>query len=134
MDAMVPCEWVESTQLHPSHQRHSRKAQRGAAGLRGYAVALAASMEHIYQGRPGETFFCASDIVAGWWGTGFIVYGPLLAGMSTILYEGLPVRPDAAIWWSLVEVQGQRDVSLPHRHSGAEEASWIASSGMTYPA
>jgi propionyl-CoA synthetase len=68
----------------------------------GYAVALAASMEHIYQGKSGETFFSASDI--GWVvGHSYIVYGPLLAGMSTIIYEGLPIRPDAAIWWSLVE-------------------------------
>ena len=36
-------------------------------------------------------------------GHSYIVYGPLIAGMATILYEGLPIRPDAGIWWSLVE-------------------------------
>ena len=68
----------------------------------GYAVALAASMKHIYLGKPGETYFSTSDI--GWVvGHSYIVYGPLIAGMATIMYEGLPIRPDAAIWWSLVE-------------------------------
>jgi propionyl-CoA synthetase len=69
-------------------------------------VALAASMKHIFLGNAGETYFSTSDI--GWVvGHSYIVYGPLIAGMATILYEGLPTRgmdgPDAAIWWSLVE-------------------------------
>jgi propionyl-CoA synthetase len=68
----------------------------------GYAVALAASMKHIFQGKPGQTYFCTSDI--GWVvGHSYIVYGPLIAGMATIVYEGLPIRPDAGIWWQLVE-------------------------------
>ncbi len=36
-------------------------------------------------------------------GHSYIVYGPLIAGMATILYEGLPICPDAGIWWSIVE-------------------------------
>ena len=68
----------------------------------GYAVALAASMKHIFQAKAGETYFSTSDI--GWVvGHSYIVYGPLLAGMATILYEGLPIRPDAGVWWRLVE-------------------------------
>ena len=68
----------------------------------GYAVALAASMKHIFLRQAGETYFSTSDI--GWVvGHSYIVYGPLLAGMATIMYEGLPIRPDAGIWWSLVE-------------------------------
>jgi propionyl-CoA synthetase len=63
---------------------------------------LAASMKHIFLGNPGETYFSTSDI--GWVvGHSYIVYGPLIAGMATIMYEGLPIRPDAAVWWSLVE-------------------------------
>ncbi len=67
----------------------------------GYAVALASSMQHIFGGAPGETFFATSDI--GWVGHPYIVYGPLLAGMATVMYEGLPTRPDGGIWWELVE-------------------------------
>ena len=61
-----------------------------------------ASMKYIFDGRPGETFFCTSDIC---WAVGhsYIVYGPLMAGMTAVMYEGLPVRPDAAVWWSIVE-------------------------------
>ena len=59
----------------------------------GYAVALAASMKHIFDGRAGETYFSTSDI--GWVvGHSYIVYGPLIAGMATIMYEGLPRRAD----------------------------------------
>ena len=61
-----------------------------------------AAMKHIFCGNAGETYFSTSDI--GWVvGHSYIVYGPLIAGMATILYEGLPIRPDAAVWWSLVE-------------------------------
>jgi propionyl-CoA synthetase len=59
-------------------------------------------MKRIYCGEPGETMFTTSDI--GWVvGHSYIVYGPLIRGMTTILYEGLPIRPDAAIWWKIVE-------------------------------
>jgi propionyl-CoA synthetase len=59
-------------------------------------------MKHIFCGNPRETYFCTSDI--GWVvGHSYIVYGPLIAGMATILYEGTPIRPDAGILWQLVE-------------------------------
>ena len=67
----------------------------------GYAVALAASMKHIYCSNPGEAYFSTSDI--GWVvGHSYIVYGPLINGSTTIMYEGLPIRPDPAIWWKIV--------------------------------
>jgi propionyl-CoA synthetase len=59
-------------------------------------------MKLIYCGNPGETMFTTSDI--GWVvGHSYIVYGPLIRGMTTVMYEGLPIRPDAGIWWKIVE-------------------------------
>ena len=59
-------------------------------------------MKHIVGGQAGETYVSPGDI--GWvGGHSYSVYGPLIAGMATIMYEGLPVRPDAGIWWRLVE-------------------------------
>jgi propionyl-CoA synthetase len=72
----------------------------------GYAVALRWSMEHLYGLQPGETWFCGSDV--GWVvGHSYIVYGPLLTGATTVLYEGKPVgTPDAAAYWRLIEEHG----------------------------
>ena len=69
----------------------------------GYAVALAWTMLSVYDVGPGEVMFTASDV--GWVvGHSYIVYAPLLAGATTVLYEGKPVgTPDAGQFWRVVQ-------------------------------
>lgn len=69
----------------------------------GHAVALNTSMEYVYNAQPGDVYWAASDI--GWVvGHSYIVYGPLIRGCTTILYEGKPIKtPDAANFWRLME-------------------------------
>jgi propionyl-CoA synthetase len=68
----------------------------------GHAVALAWSMKNIYNVDPGETYWAASDV--GWVvGHSYIVYGPLLHGCTTVLYEGKPVgTPDPGAFWRVI--------------------------------
>ncbi|KKW65570.1 propionyl-CoA synthetase [Mycolicibacterium elephantis] len=72
----------------------------------GHAVALLWSMRHIYDTEPGDVYWAASDV--GWVvGHSYIVYGPLLLGATTVLYEGKPVgTPDAGAFWRVASEHG----------------------------
>ncbi|MGB9838560.1 acetate--CoA ligase [Methanothermobacter sp.] len=71
----------------------------------GYMVGVASTLEMTFDIHNGDLWWCTADI--GWiTGHSYVVYGPLLLGTTTLIYEGAPDYPDPGVWWSIVEKYG----------------------------
>ncbi len=103
----LPASYVEMKSTDPLYIIYTSGTTGKPKGIvrdtGGYALALHYSLEKIYNVKPGDVFWAASDV--GWVvGHSYICYAPLLMGCTSVVYEGKPIRtPDAGSFWRMIE-------------------------------
>jgi propionyl-CoA synthetase len=131
----VPVEWLESNE--PSYLLYTSGTTGKPKGIQrdvgGYAVAMALSIRTVFDIAPGQVMFSTSDV--GWAvGHSYNVYGPLIGGATSLLYEGMPTRPDPGIWWRLCEKYKVRTMfSSPTgiRVLKKQDPSWLKNADLS---
>lgn len=135
MNDEVPVTWLESNE--PSYLLYTSGTTGKPKGIQrdvgGYAVAMAMSTRRVFDIAPGQVMFSTSDV--GWAvGHSYNVYGPLIVGATSLLYEGLPTHPDPGIWWRLCETYKVRTMfSSPTgmRVLKKQDASWLTRADLS---
>jgi acetyl-CoA synthetase len=103
-DAEVPCAEMDAEDpLYILYTSGSTGKPKGVIHVHGgYAVGCYTTTKFVFDIKPDDIYWCTAD--PGWvTGHSYIVYGPLMTGVSSIFYEGGTMIPDAARWWNLVE-------------------------------
>ncbi len=104
VDANCPAEAMDSEDplfiLYTSGSTGKPKGVVHTCG--GYMVYTEYTFRNVFQYKPGEVYWCTADV--GWvTGHSYIIYGPLLAGATTLMFEGIPTYPDAGRFWQVID-------------------------------
>jgi acetyl-CoA synthetase len=106
-DTVVPCEPMDSEDpLYILYTSGSTGKPKGVVHVQGgYAVGTYATTRFVFDIKDSDVFWCTADV--GWvTGHSYGIYGPLMVGTSSVLYEGIPMYPSPDRWWSIVEKYG----------------------------
>ena len=101
---VVPCELMDSEDmLYILYTSGSTGKPKGVVHVQGgYAVGTYATTKFVFDIKPSDVFWCTADV--GWvTGHSYTIYGPLMNGATSILFEGIPTYPAADRWWSIVD-------------------------------
>ncbi len=103
-DTVVPCEVMDSEDiLYILYTSGSTGKPKGIVHVQaGYAVGVYETTKFVFDIKPDDVYWCAADV--GWvTGHSYIVYGPLMTGVTGVLYEGIPSYPEPDRWWSVID-------------------------------